>query len=82
MKADGSIQECSILVSDENMPRKSRRVFGRDIMRITLSRVEFNGGETGHERLSVPMDSVLEIERKGRVIYRRKKRIEKIYPKM
>ncbi len=82
LKAEGSLKECSILVSDDSSLRNTRRVFGRDVTRLNLSRIEFRGGETGHERLAVPMEAVIEIEREGQVLYRKKKRIVKIYPRM
>jgi hypothetical protein len=81
LQIEGSLKKCSILIPDDSMPRKSRRIFGRDITGINLSRIDFNGGETGHETLSIPIGSVLEIERGGRILYRKKKRIERIYPR-
>jgi hypothetical protein len=81
LKSEGSLGACSLLISDPGSLRKTRNVFGRDIRRITLSRIEFLGGETGHETLSVPMDSILEIECGGRILFRKKKRIERIYPR-
>ena len=81
LKADGTLSGCSIVVSDKDSLRNSRTVFGRDIRRITTSRIELLGGETGHERFSIPMDSIQEIRLRNRVIYRKKKRIERIYPR-
>jgi len=81
LKADGTLCSCSIVVSDKDSLRNSRTVFGRDIKRITTSRIELLGGETGQETLSVPMDSVQEIRLKSQVLYRKKKRIERIYPR-
>jgi uncharacterized protein (UPF0248 family) len=81
LKAEGSLKGCSITVSDKNALRKHRTLFGRDISRITRSGIEFRGGETGHERLSIPMESVQEIRTGARTVYRKKKRIERIYPR-
>jgi hypothetical protein len=81
LKAEGKLGACSILVSDESALRKHRTLFGRDINRVTRSYIEFRSGETGHEKLAVPMESVEEIELKGRTIYRKKKRIKRIYPR-
>ena len=81
LKREGILGGCSILVSDDSSPRGSRRIFGRDITAVSLSCISFKGGETGHESLSAPINSVLEIESGGRVIYRKKKRIERIYPR-
>ena len=81
LKADGMLRQCSIVVSDKNALRKHRTLFGRDITSITRSGIEFRGGETGHEKLAVPMESVEEIELKGRAVYRKKKRIKRIYPR-
>jgi len=79
LKLDGSLGECSITVSDKRALRKQRTLFGRDIIRITTSRIEMLGGETGHERLSIPLDKIQEICFRSQVIYRKKKRIERIY---
>ena len=78
---EGTLRSCSILVADESLPKKTRRVFGRDVIRISHAAIEFQGGETGHETHSVPMDSVLEIERGSIVLYTKKKRIQRIYPR-
>jgi hypothetical protein len=77
----GMLRHCSIVVSDKNALRKHRTLFGRDITSITRSGIEFRGGETDHEKLAVPMESVEEIELKGRTVYRKKKRIKRIYPR-
>lgn len=81
LKSDRLLGECSITISDKSALRKRRTLFGRDITRITRSGIKFRGGETGHEMLSVPMESVEQIELDGRTVYRRKKRIVRIYPR-
>ncbi len=81
LKADRLLGGCSITVSDESSLRKRRTLFGRDVARITRSWIELRGGETGHERLSVPMESVEEIHCEGRLVFRKKKRIKRIYPR-
>lgn len=81
LKADGMLRHCSIVVSDKNAMRKHKTLFGRDITSITRSGIEFRGGETDHEKLAVPMESIEEIELKGRTVYRKKKRIKRIYPR-
>jgi len=81
LKAQGLLDGCSIAVSDKDSMRRHRTILGRDIARVTRSSIEFRGGETGHEILSVPIESILEIEYGGKVIYRKKKRIERIYPR-
>ena len=81
LMADGSIGECSITVSDNGSLRRHRTIFGRDITRFTRSGIELSGGETGHERLTVPIESVQEIKSGRRIVFARKKRIERIYPR-
>jgi len=81
MKVDGSLMNCSITVSDRDSLRKHTTIFGRDITGFTRSSIELRGGETGHERISIPMESVQEIRLRSQVLYRKKKRIERIYPR-
>jgi hypothetical protein len=81
LKAEGSLRNCSITVSDNCSIRRHRTIFGRDISGFTRSGIELRGGETGHERISVPMESVREIRAGARVVYRKKKRIVRIYPR-
>jgi len=81
LKAEGPLRNCSITVSDRDSLRRHKTFFGRDITRITRSGIEFRGGETGHEKLAVPMESVVQIELYGKILYRKKKRIKRIYPR-
>jgi uncharacterized protein (UPF0248 family) len=81
LKSEGVLRNCSITVSDSDSFRRHKTIFGRDVVRITVSGIELLGGETGHESLSVPINSVQEIRSGGRVVYRKKKRIERIYPR-
>lgn len=79
--AEGRLKLCSITVFHKGATGNRRMVFGREISRITRSHIEYTGGESGYERLSVPLESVLEIEVDGRTVFRRKKTIRKIYPR-
>lgn len=81
LMAEGRRESCSISVFRRGTPGDRMTVFGRDISRITRSRIEYSGGETGYERLIVPLESVMEIEAGGRIIFRRKKAIKRIYPR-
>jgi hypothetical protein len=81
LKAEDSLRSCSITVSDRDSLRRHRTLFGRDITGFTRSSVEVKGGETGHENLSVSMESILEIKVGRRTVYRKKKRIVRIYPR-
>lgn len=81
LKAEGSLRNCSITVSDKDSLRRHRTIFGRDITGFTRSGIELKGGETGNERLSVPIESVQEIKVGRTTVFRKKKRIERIYPR-
>jgi uncharacterized protein (UPF0248 family) len=78
---EGRLKSCSITVSQKDVVGGRKMIFGRDISRVTRSSIEYLGGETGYEKLSAPLNSVLEIEVDGRTVFRKKKRIEKIYPR-
>ena len=79
--AEGRLKSCSISVFHKGATGNRRMVFGREISRITRSHIEYTGGESGYEKLSVPLESVLEIGMEGRTVFRRKKTIRKIYPR-
>jgi hypothetical protein len=81
LKADKSLRSCSIIISDKDSQRGHRTVFGRDITGFTRSSIELKGGETGNERLSIRMESVQEIRVGRTAVYRKKKRIERVYPR-
>ena len=81
LRSEGKLGSCSIIISDEGSLRKRRTVFGRDVTGLSRSSIEFRGGETGHERTAIPIDSVEEIECDGTVLFRKKRRIDRIYPR-
>ncbi|MCX6814307.1 MAG: hypothetical protein NTY20_01485 [Candidatus Aenigmarchaeota archaeon] len=81
LKADGMLRHCSIVVSDKNALRKHKTLFGRDISGFTRLCIQFRGGETHQEILSVPMESVQEIRLGKKAVFAKKKRIERIYPR-
>ena len=78
MEREGSLNGCFMSMSEKS---QSRSVFGKDIISVDRSKTVFLGGETGQERMEAPLDSILEISVGGTVIFRRKKRIEKVYPR-
>ncbi len=79
--AEGRLKSCSITVFHKGATGNRRMVFGREISRITRSHIEHAGGESGYERLSTPLESVMEIGVEGRTVFRRKKTIRRIYPR-
>jgi hypothetical protein len=81
LKADGTLGGCSITISDNYSLRGRRTIFGRDITGFTRSSIELKGGETGNERLTVPIESIHEIKVGRITVFRKKKRIERIYPR-
>lgn len=78
---EGRLKKCSITVSHKGAVRNIDRIYGRDITGVTRSCIQYLGGETGYEKLSAPLESVLEIEISGKVVFNRKKRIKNIYPR-
>jgi hypothetical protein len=81
LKAEGRLFDCVIEVADESLPGKKKAVFGKDVIELSRSNILFLGGETGHERISVPIESVLEIFCSDKVLFRKKRRIDRIYPR-
>ena len=80
--AEGRLKLCSITVFHKGAIGNRKTVFGREISRITRSRIEYIGGESGYEKLGIPLESVMEIEVDGKTVFRKKKRIKKIYPRV
>ncbi len=78
---EGRLMDCSIIIFHKNAVRNRKTIFGRDITGITRSDLKYIGGESFQEKLTVPLESVLEIECCGQTLFRKKKRIEKVYPR-
>jgi len=81
LKAEGRLFDCVIEVADKGSPSGRKAVFGKDIIELGRSRIVFLGGETGNEKLAAPMEAVQEIFCSDKVIWRKKRRIERIYPR-
>jgi hypothetical protein len=81
MQANGSLKECSITIAHKASVDKTRTVLGRDITNIRMNGIEYHGGEATHEKFTVPLKSILGVELGGRQVYRKKKRVERIYPR-
>jgi len=78
---EGRLKQCSITVSDKNAMNNRKTIFGRDIIRVTRSCIEYLGGETGYEKFTIPLESVLAVELEGRQVFSKKERVEKIFPR-
>lgn len=81
LKRNKKLYSCSMTVSRPEAVDKRGFVFGREIVDFNASCIIIRGGETGYEEFSVPLEDVLTIESEGRVVFRRKPRIEKVYPR-
>lgn len=81
LESEGSLGKCSISLSRKDVAGGKDFIFGRDIVSMDRSCIIVTGGETGHEEARVPLERIKEIESEGRVIFRRKGRIEKVYPR-
>jgi hypothetical protein len=60
---------------------KESMVTGGTVFEITRSEVRFYGGESNMEELSIPISSITEIRHNHKLVFRAKKRIDKIYPR-
>ena len=78
---EGKLKDCSIMVSVRGTGAESGMIYGRDVTGLTRSCIEHAGGESGYEKLATLLERILEIELDGRVVFRKKKRIERIYPR-
>ena len=79
--SDGRLADCSITIAHMSSADKKRTILGRDVLDVRKDGIQYNGGETGQEAFSVPLKSIIGIELGGKVLYRRRQRIEKIYPR-
>ncbi len=79
LKHENMLEGIEIVIEDRSGGRKI--IYGRDITGFDRSRVFFAGGETGYERFSVSLDSVMEIRIKGKPVFMKKRQIKRIYPK-
>ncbi len=81
LESESRLSQCSLALFREDVVNKREFIFGRDITGIDRSCVVFTGGETGREEFSIPLESIRQIEVDGRTVFRRKRKIEKIYPR-
>jgi uncharacterized protein (UPF0248 family) len=79
--SEGRLSECSITVIHRHSANGRKTIHGRDIVDVSRAWIEYMGGEAGRERLKAPLDAVLGIEFNCKPIFRRKKRIERVYPR-
>jgi uncharacterized protein (UPF0248 family) len=63
----------------ENGTKKT--VYGRDIVRFDRSHLVFIGGESIYEEFTIPTEKVIEIKVDGRTVFKKKSRIERVYPR-
>jgi hypothetical protein len=56
-------------------------IAGGSVSGLNRSRISYYGGESGQEMLTVPLDIIVEIRHNEIVIFRGKKRVQKIYPR-
>ena len=78
---EGKLKDCSITVAHGASASKTRTIHGRDVVQVSRSGIEYRGGEAGKERFNVPLKSILGVEFGGRLVYRKKKQVERIYPR-
>jgi hypothetical protein len=81
LKREKKLYSCSMTIHKPGAVKNKRFLFGREIVGFNMSGIRFRGGETGYEVLTVPLEDVLEIESGGRMVFKRKPRIKKVYPR-
>ena len=81
LKKSEHLYSCSMTIHHPGAINNRRFIFGREIVGFNTSVIRFRGGETGYEEFSVPLEDVIEIESEGKVVFRRKPRIKKVYPR-
>ncbi len=75
-KARYSVTVSHIMSSDG-----MRTIPGDSISGLTRKSIEYRGGESGQEIMTVPLKDIMSIEMNGAEVYHKKKRIERIYPR-
>ncbi len=70
-----AIRDKIIVFSDKSI------VTGGSVIEINRSYIKFYGGESSYEEFEVPLENIVEIRKNEKVIFRKKKRIQKIYPR-
>lgn len=81
LKHGNKIRSCAITVSNPGAINGRNFVFGRDIVNFNKSAIRFRGGETGYEEFTVPLDDVISVESGGKIIFRKRPKIDKVYPR-
>lgn len=56
-------------------------ITGGSIIEVNRSEIRYLGGESNIEELTVPIERVMEIRSNHNLLYRRKKKIDRIYPR-
>ena len=74
MQSD-SLRDKIIVLKDKSV------ILGGSIFDVTRSHINFYGGESNCEELTMPIENITEIRQNERVIFKRKKRVEKVYPR-
>ena len=72
---EDKLRDKTIILSDKTI------IPGGRIFEINRSSVKYYGGESNQEEFSIPIEKIMEIRQNERIIFKRKKRIEKIYPR-
>jgi len=72
---EGELKDKTIVFSDRSI------ITGGTVSDVNRSEIIYYGGESGHELLTRSIEKISEIRQNEALIYRRKRRIEKIYPR-
>lgn len=81
LESEGRLRKCSITLFRKDVIGGKEFFFGRDIVSLDRSCIILAGGETGQEETRVPLEAIKEVESDGRPVFRKKGRIEKVYPR-
>lgn len=77
----GNLSESFLLVADRQSLDGKKRLPGSLITEIRRGWIVFETGETGQEKVMIPSDKILEIRSGGRTLFRKSRRMEKVYPR-
>jgi hypothetical protein len=70
-----SLRDKTLILKDKTI------VTGGTIFDLTRSEIKYLGGESNMEEFTIPLEEIKEIRRNHHIIFKRKKRIDKIYPR-
>jgi uncharacterized protein (UPF0248 family) len=81
LKKNRRLLESLLVLADRSSLDGKKRIPGSLIREVQRSFIVIESGETGQEAERVPLDKIMEIRSGGRILFRKGRRIERIYPR-